>query len=126
MSKTRSGTIISNYIAVAPGKRTRSSESLRETSGSPSDSPENSHLTSESEAQKSTGSDALESPPPQEVGAKASLPKETISNDGALNDSPPSEGTLSTAPLVVSNSQDAQAPPLPRGWTLWHPHSKRL
>ena len=112
MSKTRSGTIISNYFAAAPGKRTRSSESLRETSGSPPDSSEN--LTSEPEAQKSTGAGALESPPSQEAGTKASAPMISISGEGALDDLPPSEGTSSTAQLDDPNPQGAQASHPPR------------
>merc|ERR1711954_28337 len=116
MSTTRSGRILSD-LGMVSGKKTKPSESLRETSGSPSDSPEDSHRTLEPETQNSLMSGALESPPSQEGGAKASLPKETISNDGALSDSSPSEGVSSTAPLVAPNSQDAaQAPSLPKGW----------
>ena len=112
MSKTRSGAIISNYFAAAPGKRARSSDGLRETSGSPPGSSEG--LTPEPEAQKSTGAGALESPPPQEVDTKASAPKIPTTDEGALEDLPPSEATSSTAQLVEPNPQEAQASHPPR------------
>merc|ERR1712112_719126 len=120
MSTTRSGRILSDYWAVS-GKKTKPLESLREASVSPSNSPEDSHRTLEPETQNSLMSDALESPPSQEGDAKASLPKETTSNDGALSDSSPSEDASSTAPLVTPNAQDAvprpaaQAPSPPQG-----------
>ena len=89
MSTTRSGRILSDYWAVS-GKKTKPSDSLREATESPSNSPEDPHRTLEPETQNPLMSDALESPPSQEGDAMASLPNETTSNNGALNDSSPS------------------------------------
>ena len=120
MSTTRSGKILSDYWAVS-GKKPKPSDSSREATESPSNSPDDSHRIPEPETQNPPMTGTPASPPSQEGDAMASSLNETNSNDGALSDPSPSGNASVTAPLAASNAQGAvprpaaQAPSPPQG-----------
>merc|ERR1711954_219902 len=88
ISTTRSGKILSDYWAVS-GKKPKPSDSSREATESPSNSPDDSHRIPEPETQNPPMTGTLASPPSQEGDAMASSLNETTPNDGTLNDPKP-------------------------------------
>ena len=111
MSTTRSGKILSDYWAVS-GKKPKPSDSSREATESPSNSPNDTHRIPEPEAQNPLTTGAQASPPSQEGDASAPSLDETASSDGALNDLSPSGNASVTAPLATNNVQGSVPRPV--------------